>query len=94
MTVTRITGRGELFDRGDPVPKHVAIKVEGPEGPLVERLRLKELLSAALAERVRRSSDQASRLDQFWLEAPSIILVREILLCQPPSVNLIYCCSK
>lgn len=65
MTVKRITGRGELFDRGDPVPNHVTIQVEGSEGPLVERLRLNELLSAALAERAHRRNDQASRTYQF-----------------------------
>lgn len=60
MRVTRITGRGEFFDRGDPIPKHVTLTVEGVEEPLVGRLKLEELLSAALAERARRRNDQAS----------------------------------
>lgn len=62
MRVTRVTGRGEFFDRGDPIPKHATLTVEGVEEPLVGRLQFEELLSVALSERAHRRNDQASHL--------------------------------
>lgn len=61
MRVMRITGTGEFFDRGDPIPRHATLRVEGAEEPLVRRLQFEELLSAALSERARRRNDQASQ---------------------------------
>eukprot|EP00752_Nemacystus_decipiens_P016464 g14718.t1 len=58
MTVTRVTGRGEFFDRGDPIPRYATLTVEGVEEPLVGRLQFKELISAAVSERARRRNDQ------------------------------------
>ena len=62
MRVMRITGTGEfLHRRGDPIPRHATLRVEGAEEPLVRRLQFEELLSAALSERARRRNDQASQ---------------------------------
>lgn len=53
-----MSGHGEFFDRGDPIPKHATLTVSGVEDPLVECLELEKLLSAALSERARRQNDQ------------------------------------
>ncbi|CAM9197720.1 unnamed protein product, partial [Laminaria digitata] len=58
MKVTSVTGHGEFFDRGDPVPRHATVVVRGVEDPLVGRLKLDRLVCAALAERSHRRNDQ------------------------------------
>ena len=60
MKVTRVTGSGEFFDRGDPIPRRATLSVQGVEEPLVGRLQFEELLSAAMSERARRRNDQVS----------------------------------
>lgn len=62
--VARVTGRGEFFNRGDPIPEHSTLSVEGVEEPFVGRMHFETLLSAALSERDRRRNDQASH--QLW----------------------------
>ena len=62
MKVTSVTGYGEFFDRGDPVPRHATVVVRGVEDPLVGRLQLDRLVSAALAERSHRRNDQVGDL--------------------------------
>lgn len=60
MRVNLVRGHGEFFDRGDPIPKHATLTVHGVEDPLVESLKLEELLSAALSERARRRNEQVT----------------------------------
>lgn len=58
MRVSSVTGHGEFFDVGDPIPKQAKLVVEGMEDPLVRGLRLERLCSAALSERARRRNEQ------------------------------------
>lgn len=58
MRVNLVSGHGEFFDRGDPVPKHATITVSGEEDPLVKVLKLEKLMSAALSERAHRRNEQ------------------------------------
>lgn len=58
MRVTSVTGHGEFFDRGDPLPKNATLIVSGVEDALVKGLKLDQLCSAALAERARRRNEQ------------------------------------
>lgn len=58
MRVISLTGYGEFFDRGDPVPRQATVVVRGVEDPRVRGLKLDELLAAALAERSRRRNLQ------------------------------------
>lgn len=60
MRVNLVSGHGEFFDRGDPIPKHATLTVSGEEDPLVKGLTLEKLLSAALSERARRRNEQVS----------------------------------
>lgn len=58
MRVLSVTGHGEFFNAGDPIPKRATLVVQGPEDPLVKGLRLAALCSAALSERARRRNEQ------------------------------------
>lgn len=58
IRVTSVRGHGEFFDRGDPIPKHATLTVDGVEDPLVDGLELDQLCSKALAERARRRNEQ------------------------------------
>lgn len=60
VRVSLVTGHGEFFNVGDPIPKHATLVVEGTEDPLVKGLRLEQLCSAALSERARRRNEQVN----------------------------------
>lgn len=60
VRVSAVTGHGEFFDVGDPIPKHATLVVDGTEDPLVKGLRLERLCSAALSERARRRNEQVT----------------------------------
>eukprot|EP00904_Undaria_pinnatifida_P001473 jgi/Undpi1/11326/HiC_scaffold_30.g13624.m1 len=66
MKVTSVTAHGDFFDRGDPVPKNATVIVKGVVDPLVQRLKLNKLVSAALAERAHRRNVQ---MDEFTKKA-------------------------
>lgn len=61
VRVCSVTGHGEFFDGGDPIPKQAKLVVDGTEDPLVKGLRLDQLCSLALSERARRRNEQVSR---------------------------------
>lgn len=58
VRVLSVTGHGEFFNGGDPIPKSATLVVHGTEDSLVKGLRLDELCSAALSERARRRNRQ------------------------------------